>query len=102
MKALIDDLRRWNTTRTAHLFFGVRKAADLYDLDAMEETARRYPWLTVVAAVSEDFGYPGEDATLPDLLGRYGNWSAHDVYASGSPDMIRATVAKFRELGGLP
>ena len=102
MKALIDDLRRWNTARKAHLFFGVRKAVDLYDLEAMQETARRYPWLTVVPAVSEDYGYGGENASLPDLLERYGNWFAHDVYESGSPDMIRATVARFRELGVSP
>lgn len=98
MKALIDDLRRWNTTRTAHLFFGVRKATDLYDLDAMRQLADRYPWLTVVPAVSEDFDYPGERASLPAVLGRRGPWYSHDVFASGSPDMIRATVAKLREL----
>jgi NAD(P)H-flavin reductase len=98
MKALLDDLRRWNTTRTAHLFFGVRKAADLYDLPALLDMATRYPWLTVVPAVSEDFDYPGERANLPDLIARSGAWYAHDVFAAGSPDMIRATVAKFREL----
>jgi NAD(P)H-flavin reductase/hemoglobin-like flavoprotein len=98
MKALIDDLRRWNTTRQAHLFFGVRKTVELYDLDAMRELASRYPWLTVVPAVSDDFDYTGERATLPDVVSRHGAWYAHDVFASGSPDMIRATVARFREL----
>jgi NAD(P)H-flavin reductase len=98
MKAMIDDMRRWNTNRKAHLFFGVRKAKDLYDLPDLQEFAGRYPWLTVVTAVSEDFDYSGENASLPDVLARHGTWYSHDVYASGSPDMIRATVAKFREL----
>jgi NAD(P)H-flavin reductase/hemoglobin-like flavoprotein len=98
MKALIDELRRWNTTRRAHVFFGVRRATDLYDLPAMQELASRYPWLTVVPAVSEDFDYQGENANLPDVVGRHGTWYSHDIFAAGSPDMIKATVAKFREL----
>jgi len=98
MKALIDELRRWNTTRKAHLFFGVRRVTDLYDLPAMEELAARHPWLTVVPAVSEDFDYAGENASLPQLVARYGAWYSHDIFAAGSPDMIRATVAKLREL----
>jgi len=98
MKAILDELRRWNTTRKAHLFFGVRKASDLYDLPAMQELASRYPWLTVVPAVSEDFDYTGEHANLPDVIARNGSWYSHDVFAAGSPDMIKATVAKFREL----
>lgn len=98
MKAILDDLRRWNTTRKAHLFFGVRRAGDLYDLPELEDLASRYPWLTVIPAVSEDFDYPGEQASLPDVIARHGTWYSHDVFAAGSPDMIQATVAKFREL----
>ena len=32
MKALVDELRRWNTNRHVHLFFGVRRREDLYDV----------------------------------------------------------------------
>jgi NAD(P)H-flavin reductase len=35
---------------------------------------------------------------LPEVVARYGTWYAHDVYASGSAEMIQATVAMFREL----
>jgi NAD(P)H-flavin reductase len=98
IKAIIDDFRRWNTTRRAHVFFGVRRAEELYDLPALQNLASRYPWLTVVPAVSDDFGYSGERGLLPDVISRHGMWHLHDVYASGSPDMIRATVARLREL----
>ena len=98
MKALVDELRRWNSTRKVHLFFGVRRVEDLYDLPALQELAARHPWLTVVPAVSGDLDYPGERGNLPAVVTQHGTWHTHDVYASGSPEMIRATVACFREL----
>jgi NAD(P)H-flavin reductase len=98
MKALVDELRRWNSTRKVHLFFGVRRVEDLYDLPALQELAARHPWLTVVPAVSGDPGYPGEQGNVAAVVTQHGTWHTHDVYASGSPEMIRATVACFREL----
>jgi NAD(P)H-flavin reductase/hemoglobin-like flavoprotein len=98
MKALLDDLRRWNTTRNVHLFFGARRAEELYDLATLEELAAGHPWFTLVPAVSGDPGYLGEQGMLPEVVARHGTWYAHDVYASGSAEMIQATVAMFREL----
>jgi NAD(P)H-flavin reductase/hemoglobin-like flavoprotein len=99
MKALVDEARRWNTTRRMHLFFGVRRREDLYDVQALQEFATRYRWLNVITAVSHDPEYPGEQGMLHDVIARYGDWSNHDVYLSGSPDMVRATAGRFRELG---
>lgn len=98
MKAMIDELSRWNTARNVHLFFGARQARELYDLEALRELEARLPWLTLVTAVSHDPDYPGECGMLPDVVARHGTWYAHDVYASGSPDMVRSTVAGFRDL----
>jgi NAD(P)H-flavin reductase len=98
MKALLDEARRWNSSRRVHFFFGVRRREDLYDIASLQEFATRYPWLTVTMAVSDDPEYPGEQGILPDVIARYGNWDGHDAYVSGSPDMVRATVARFREL----
>jgi NAD(P)H-flavin reductase/hemoglobin-like flavoprotein len=99
MKALVDEARRWNTSRNVYLFFGVRRREDLYDVHALQEFANRYHWLTLVTAVSHDHEYAGEQGNLPDVIARQGTWYDHDVYVSGSYDMVRATVARFRELG---
>lgn len=99
MKALVDDARRWNSARRLHLFFGVRRREDLYDVQALQALTVRYPWLTLTTAVSHDPEYPGEQGSLPDVVARHGDWQNHDVFVSGSPDMMRATVARFRELG---
>ncbi|HEV2088850.1 MAG TPA: globin domain-containing protein [Cryptosporangiaceae bacterium] len=98
LRAMVEEMAR-GAARRAHLFFGVRRREQLYDLPALRRLADRSPWLTLVVACSDDPTWSGEHGTLPDLLERYGPWAAHDAYASGSPAMLRATVARYRALG---
>jgi NAD(P)H-flavin reductase/hemoglobin-like flavoprotein len=98
IKALIEELTRYNRTRWVHLFFGARNRDDLYDLAAINRMAGRYPWLTVVSAVSDDPTYAGEQGEVSDVVGRYGPWPEHDVFVSGSPSMVRVTLRRLAEL----
>jgi len=52
IKALVEELTRYNRTRWVHLFFGAKHRDDLYDLDELNRLAARYPWLSVVPACS--------------------------------------------------
>ena len=54
IKALVDGMARWNTARSVTLFFGARRAGDLYDMGALHRLAAMNRWLTVVPAVSDD------------------------------------------------
>ena len=72
IKALVEELTRYNRTRWVHLFFGARHRDDLYDLDELNRLAARYPWLSVVPACSEDPGFAGEQGTISDVVSRYG------------------------------
>src|SRR5207248_9282939 len=56
IKALVEELTRYNRTRWVHLFFGAKHRDDLYDLGDLNRLAARYPWLSVVSADSEDPG----------------------------------------------
>jgi NAD(P)H-flavin reductase len=102
IKAMIEDMARWNTTRRVRLFYGARHDDELYDLAEVERLAYRRQWLSVVAAVSHDPRYPGERGMLPDVVTRHGaffeHWEGHDVYVSGSVPMVRATIARLQEL----
>jgi NAD(P)H-flavin reductase len=102
IKAMIEDMAKWNTTRRVRLFFGARHDDELYDLADLERLAYRRQWLSVVAAVSHDTHYPGERGMLPDVVARHGDffdhWEGHDVYVSGSVPMVRATIARLQEL----
>ncbi|BCJ38488.1 flavohemoprotein [Actinocatenispora thailandica] len=85
--------------RWVHLFVGARTEAGLYDLPALSELAACRPWLRLVPVVSHDTGYRGERGLLADVLARRGSWADHDFVLSGSPAMLRSTVAALRALG---
>jgi NAD(P)H-flavin reductase/hemoglobin-like flavoprotein len=99
LKAMIEDMGRWNRDRQVVLFFGAREQEDLYDLQGLGDMVARFPWLQVVPCVSEDPRFRGEKGLLPDVVAKFGTWTDHDVYVSGPTPMIRATVTRFQELG---
>jgi ferredoxin-NADP reductase len=102
MLAIAEDMTRWNTNRQVTVYFGTRKAAELYALPQLEALRERAPWLTIVSCVSHDNHYRGERGMLPDVLTRHGadsfNWGEHDICVSGSAAMVRATLARLTEL----
>ena len=99
IKAIVDGMSRWNTSRRVTVVFGARRPHELYDLGALHRMAAMNPWLTVVPAVSEDPTFNGERGLLPDVVARLGHWTDHDVFLCGSPAMTQATVARLTALG---
>jgi NAD(P)H-flavin reductase/hemoglobin-like flavoprotein len=99
VKAMIDEMTRWNTARRVTLLFGVPTRNELYDLAALQRLAAMHSWLTVLPCVSDDPGWAGERGNLPDVLARRGPWSEHDVVVCGSPAMTRATLGRLRDMG---
>jgi NAD(P)H-flavin reductase/hemoglobin-like flavoprotein len=99
IKAMVEEMKRWNTAREVTVFFGVRRAEELYDIGALHRIQALNRWLTVVPCVSDDPAFIGERGTLADVVARFGSWEEHDVFLCGSPDMMRATLARLREIG---
>ena len=103
MLALAEELSRWNDHRRVHLYFGVRRAEDLYALDRLSMLARRDPWLRIVPCVSEDYRFRGERGALADVLQRHAlehdDWTRHDVFLAGSGPMVAGTAARLLDLG---
>ena len=95
-RAIIEGMLGWNRSRSVHLFYGARQAGELYQLGTLMRLSGQYPWLTVVSAVSDDPGHAGRRGQIPDVAKQYGQWVQHEVFASGSPAMIRASVAAMR------
>jgi NAD(P)H-flavin reductase/hemoglobin-like flavoprotein len=91
IKAMVDDMSKWNGSRRVTLFFGTRRAHELYDLVALQRLASLNRWLEVVPVVSDDPTFAGERGLLPDVVARRGSWTDHDVVICGSPAMTRAT-----------
>ncbi|HWH00602.1 MAG TPA: globin domain-containing protein [Pilimelia sp.] len=98
IKALVEELTRYNRTRWVHVFFGARDREDLYDLADLNRLAAQYPWLSVVPACSDDPGFAGEQGNISAVLARYGPWADHDFFVSGSPMMVKSTLRTLAEL----
>ena len=98
IKALVQDLGRFNRSRWVHVFFGARDRDDLYDLPALLALAARYPWLSIVPACSDDPTYQGERGLISDVVARYGPWDRHDFFLAGPAPMLRATLHTLAEL----
>jgi NAD(P)H-flavin reductase/hemoglobin-like flavoprotein len=98
IKALVEELTRYNRTRWVHVFYGARDRDDLYDLPDLHRLAARYPWLSVVTACSDDQGNAFEHGNISEVLARYGPWANHDFFVSGSAAMVKATLRTLAEL----
>jgi NAD(P)H-flavin reductase/hemoglobin-like flavoprotein len=98
IRAMLDELTRFNRTRWVHLFFGVRDRVDLYDLPYLQSLAEKYPWLSLVPVCSDDPGWGGEEGTVAEALQRFGPWRDHDFFVSGSPQMVRGTLRALTQM----
>jgi NAD(P)H-flavin reductase/hemoglobin-like flavoprotein len=99
IKALIEELTRFNRTRWVHLFFAGRDRDDLYDLAALRRLAARHPWLSVVPVVADDPGFGSEHGTAAEVVARYGPWPDHDCFVAGPAGEVHGTVRALRGLG---
>jgi NAD(P)H-flavin reductase/hemoglobin-like flavoprotein len=99
VKALIDELARYNRTRWVHLFRGVRNRDDLYDRGHLDRMVSRYPWLNLVRAVSDDPGFGAcEHGNVSEVVTRYGPWNEHDFYVCGPAAMVTATLRTLAKM----
>lgn len=108
MKALIDQLATDRPAtvgagrRRVELFFGARSRREDYDAADLAALAARHDWLTVTTAISDDIrwtgprGLVGEVAVESDAAR---DWSAHEVYVCGSPEMVLATRELLASVG---
>ncbi|MBO4207931.1 globin domain-containing protein [Micromonospora echinofusca] len=92
VKALVEELTGWNRTRWVHVFYGARTAADLYGLAELEALTVDHPWLSVTPSCSDDPDFEGEQGDVSEVINRYGPWTTHDCFVSGSAAMVRSTL----------
>jgi len=106
IKAVIQQMQDKGITRSAVLYWGNRRRADLYQHAWCEETAAAMPNVRYVPVLSEPlpedawagrtgFVHRAVMADFPDLSG-------HQVYACGAPIMVESAHRDFVAMCGLP
>lgn len=108
MKAFVDQLAHWVADGTAParpvaLYFGARSRREDYDGAALAEFADRHDWLTVTTAISDDIRWAGPRGLVGEVaVAQPRDWSAHEVYVCGSPEMVEATRELLLAAGAAP
>jgi NAD(P)H-flavin reductase len=97
--SIVPELERRSSSLNVSLFHGVRHTDELYLNSALDKLCSRDPNLEVVKVVSREPTYDGLRGSLPEVVAKYRDWSAHDVVVSGSPTLIQATVRTLSSHG---
>ncbi len=96
VKAIIEALIGAAAPGTARprevmLVAGARRHRELYDLAALQEMERAYPWLQVIPAVSDEPGPGVMFGTVPEVAAK-APCQDRDIYVSGPDAMMVKTV----------
>jgi CDP-4-dehydro-6-deoxyglucose reductase len=106
IKALIEQLERQGSQRTATLYWGGRRPHDLYMNDWAAAAAARLPWFRYVPVVSdaaEDDAWTGRTGFVHRaVLEDFTDLKGHQVYACGAPIVVECARRDFALEAGLP
>jgi NAD(P)H-flavin reductase/hemoglobin-like flavoprotein len=95
MKAIIEGLGAQpdgQAARRIRLFAGARRRADLYDLPDLARLEAACTQLEVVTALSDDPEAGGVHGPVHAAVRHQASWQDCDVFVSGPPGMVRATL----------
>lgn len=96
MKAIIEGAlraRRPGSPMKIGLLYGARTENDLYDLAALQQLQADHRGFLVIPVVSDDPAYTGVRGTLTEVVAQSARCEGKDVFVSGPPPMVAATVA---------
>lgn len=99
VQSIVESSIRQGLERSMELYWGARRAEDLYSADLPARWERKYPWFRFVPVLSRSGDAPWDDWRAghvdrviaedhPDLAG-------HQVYACGHPEMVAGLRARL-------
>ncbi|WP_157408298.1 FAD-binding oxidoreductase [Actinoplanes sp. N902-109] len=97
LKALITELAVTGDPRPATLFWAALTPAELYDIDDIARIAAAAPQVSVVPVLTG-----GELDVLVETVASYGDWSGHEVFLAGPPQMLAVTGTALLQSGVPP
>jgi NAD(P)H-flavin reductase len=98
LKALVEQIVRSGGQRNVQLLVGARTERELYDMPELRMLESLNPFVRVVPVVSAEPTFDGMCGTLPEVLDRFRSFADRDIYVSGPPGMITATLQRLAEM----
>ncbi|MDX3905190.1 MAG: 2Fe-2S iron-sulfur cluster-binding protein [Pigmentiphaga sp.] len=106
IKSVVEDAVKRKLSRPMTLYWGTRRAEDMYMADLPRKWADKYPWFKFVPVLSDDpvpEGWDGRTGFVHQaVLDDYASLADCEVYACGAPAMISAARQSFVHDRGLP
>lgn len=103
IKAMLEDIIATGTDRQIQLFYGARRASDLYDIDMLEQWSTKHSFFSYEIALSdepEDSSWEGARCMVPELISKnMGDGFGLEAYLCGPPPMIDAAIPVLEQLG---
>jgi CDP-4-dehydro-6-deoxyglucose reductase len=101
LKSMIEELIESEDRREIHLFWGVRRPADLYAKELIDTWTQQHPNFSFTPVLAEpDADWEGERGFVHEaVLRAYPSLEAHDLYMSGPPVMIHTARSEFLNAG---
>jgi len=103
IKGILEHAFAEELKKPMTLYWGVQDKASLYLAELAETWAKDYEnfsFIPVLSNPSEDDGWQGETGLVHEVLARdFPDLSAHEIYASGPPEMIDAGREAFSQQG---
>ncbi len=105
LKSMLEHVFHTNSKKAIHLFCGARAKRDLYMDEMVQNWLKQHDNLRYTAVLSDpeaEDNWQGETGFVhQSVIKHYPDLSAHDVYLSGPPPMVKAGMDLFYE-SGLP
>lgn len=89
----------WGHRRRVDLFCGARSPLELYDMPALRELERDYPWFQVHPVISGEPRYDGLKGDVADVALAYDSWPDREVFIAGPSAMTASAIGGFRSAG---
>jgi ferredoxin-NAD(P)+ reductase (naphthalene dioxygenase ferredoxin-specific) len=101
LKAIVEQALDLDWRQPIHLYFGVRRAKDLYLLQHFADLSARHPNFHFVPVVSEDQAQNcHRKGLVTDAVGEdFADLSDHEAYVAGPPAMVEAARELLRRRG---
>jgi len=96
LKSMLRHVLERGINRPIHLYWGARRAQDLYEEARVLEWVRRFPQLRFTAVLSEATGAGYRTGWVHEaVLADYPNLEPFEIYAAGPPALIEAIRTRF-------
>ena len=105
LKSILRHVLERGGTRALQLYWGARRAVDLYEAPLIESWLARYPNFTFTSVLSEagaEDGAARRGFVHEAVLADHPRLAGHEVYAAGPPAMIEAIRTHFPARGLAP